>query len=52
LDNAANFFIAPNHWVELALASGGGQVAPVLFQRLKIVFRRVVGDTLIAANAH
>ena len=51
VDHAANFFVAPDHRVELALARQRGQVTPVFLQALIGPFRVLAGDALAAANA-
>ena len=51
LHHAADFLVAPDHRVQLALARQGGQVAPVFLQRLVGVFRGLRGDPLRAAHA-
>ena len=51
LDDPANFVVAPDHRIELALAREIGEVAAVLFQRLIFFFGIRIGDPLRAANA-
>src|SRR5439155_12863872 len=50
LHDAADFFVAANDGIDLALAGEGGEVAAILFQRLKFVFGIGVGDALVAAQ--
>ena len=51
LDHPANFIVAADHRIELALARQVGEVAAVLFQRLIFFFWIRIGDALGAANA-
>ncbi len=49
LDGAADFLVAADHRVELAVAGGLGQIARVFFQRVVGVFsRRAVGGAALA----
>ena len=50
LHHAADFLVAADDRVNLALARERRQVAPVFFQRLKLVFRIGVGDALVATQ--
>ena len=50
LDGAADFGIAANDRVELALARGGGEVAPIFLERFVSGLRILAGDTLVAAD--
>ena len=50
LDDAADFFVAADHRIELALARELGQVAAVLLQRLVLAFGILIGDALAAAH--
>ena len=49
LDGAADFLVAPDHGIELAVARGLGEVAGILFQRVIGVFGRgAVGGAALA----
>ena len=50
LHDAADFVVAADHRVELALAGGFGQVVRVALQRLVLGFGILVGDALRAAH--
>ena len=50
LHDAADFLVAADDRIDLALARQGGQVAAILLQRLELVLRIGVGDALVAAQ--
>ena len=50
LHHAADFLVAPDDGIDLALLGQGGEVAAVFFQRLELVLRVGVGDALVAAH--
>ena len=50
LDRAANFLIAANHRIELALAGGSREIAAIFFQRLVAAFRVLACDLLTATH--
>ena len=50
LDDAADFLVAADHRIELALARELGQVAPVAGERLVGGLRVLRGDALVAAH--
>ena len=50
LDDAAHFFVAADHRIELALARQLGEVAAVLLQRLVLAFGILIGHALAAAH--
>jgi hypothetical protein len=50
LHHAANFFIAPNHGIELAAPRLLVQVASIALQRLILRFRILVGDALRSSH--
>ena len=50
LDHAANFLVAADHRVDLALAGALDEVDAVFFQGLKFSFGRLVGDAGRAAD--
>src|SRR5438034_239892 len=45
-----DLFVAPDDGVELALAGVLGEVAPVLLERLVLLFRVLAGDAMTAAH--
>ena len=51
LDDAADFLVAADHRIELALAGQLGEVAAVLLERLVLVLGIRIGHALVAANA-
>ena len=51
LDDAADFFVAADHRIELALARELGQIAAVAFERLVGALGILAGDALRAADA-
>ena len=51
LDDAADFLVAPDHRIQLALAGQLRQVAAVLLEGLVLVFGIRIGDALAAAHA-
>src|SRR5688572_12583641 len=48
LDDAAHFFVAADHRIELALARELGEIAAVLLQRFVLAFRILIGHALAA----
>ena len=50
LHDAADFVVAADHRIELALAGGFGEIVRVAFQRLIFGLRILVGDALRAAH--
>ena len=50
LDHAADFLVAADHRIELALARQLGQIAPVLLQRFVLAFGILIGHALAAAH--
>jgi len=52
LNHPANFVVAADHRIELALARQIGQIAAVLFQGLVLLLGIGIGDALGAANPH
>src|SRR2546428_3157404 len=50
LDDPPDLLVAPDDRIDLVLPSELGQIAPVLFERLVLAFRILVGDALIPAH--
>src|SRR5688572_21753440 len=48
LHDATDFVVAANYRIDFALTRGGGEVAPVFFDRLKFVFRIWICHTLVS----
>ena len=50
LDDASDFFVPTDYWIELAFARGVGEIAGVALERLILIFGRLVGDAVRAAH--
>src|SRR3546814_6246817 len=50
LDDAADLLVAPDHRVDPTLAGRLGEVAPVLLERLVLLFRVLRGDPVAAPH--
>ena len=50
LDDAAHFFVAADHRIELAVAGELGEIAAVPLERLVLVLGILIGHALVAAN--
>ncbi len=51
LHRPADLLVSADHGVELVLLRLGGQVAPVLFERLILAFRALIGHALRTAQS-